>query len=154
MVIGACSGASKSFRARALCFAGVEFAPVFEDRFVSMTRSSANDPHDWHVEAAGKFTGNAEAYGAAGFGALDRGDRHADVPAPAIVGEILLAHQSGLAELTQLKRVQNDPPLEVSIRCSNGWLIAGGEDHRRRTILDGVHRGRVQVVHDGSLVGY
>lgn len=71
----------------------------------SRRRRCAHQSHHRDAEAAGQFVGDAEAHGAAGFGAFDRGDRNADVAAPAIVGEVLLAQQAALPQPSQFGAV-------------------------------------------------
>ena len=69
---------------------------------------STYDPRHRHIEAAREFARDAKAHRAAELGAFDGGERQRDVAPPAVVGEVLLAHQSALAQLPELCAVEQD----------------------------------------------
>lgn len=106
-------------------------------------RSGANDVDDRHLEAPRQLTGDAVTHRAARFGTFDRCDRNADVASPAVVGEILLAQESALAQAAQRGPVQEHAPaLQVCAvrdacgRCDVvGWRVRGRGIARRVRIV-------------------
>ena len=62
---------------------------------------SSQNPRHQHIKAPRIFARDAKADGVPRFGAFDGGERQGDASPPAVVGEVLLAHQPRLAQLTE-----------------------------------------------------